>query len=147
MPGVSHSLSYHKLNVSLHHKPVKQKRRTFNQERYDTLEQEVDRLLIAGFIREAMYPDWVSNIVLVKKLNGKCRMCVDFTGLNKSCLKDSFPLPRWTSWLMQQRDMRCLVLWIPSPVTIKSQCTNPIKTKRPSSPIVGYTVIRLCRLV
>ena len=54
----------------------------------------MDRLLAAGFIREAVYPDWVSNIVLVKKSNGKWRMCVDFTDLNKSCPKDSFPLPR-----------------------------------------------------
>lgn len=90
MPGIPPSLSCHKLNVSLHNKPVKQKRRAFNQERYDAIEQEVDRLLAARFIREAVYPDWVSNVVLVKKSNGKWRMCVDFTDLNKSCPQDSF---------------------------------------------------------
>ena len=40
------------------------------------------------------YPEWLANIVLVKKANGKWRMCVDFTDLNKACSKDSFPLPR-----------------------------------------------------
>ena len=25
--------------------------------------------------------------------NGKMRVCIDFTDLNKACLKDSFPLP------------------------------------------------------
>jgi hypothetical protein len=40
------------------------------------------------------YPDWLANVVLVKKSNGKWRMCIDFTDLNKACPKDSFPLPR-----------------------------------------------------
>ena len=40
------------------------------------------------------YPDWLANVVLVKKANGKWRMCVDFTDLNKACPKDSFPLPK-----------------------------------------------------
>ena len=31
---------------------------------------------------------------MVKKVNGKWRMCVDFTDLNKACPKDSYPLPR-----------------------------------------------------
>jgi len=33
-------------------------------------------------------------MVVVKKANGKLRMCMDFTNLNKTCLKDSYPLPR-----------------------------------------------------
>ena len=51
-------------------------------------------MLMAGFIREVYYPNWLANVVLVKKANGKWRMCVDFTNLNKVCSKDSFPLPR-----------------------------------------------------
>ena len=47
-----------------------------------------------GFIQEVYYPNWLTNIILVKKANGKCRMCEDFTNLNKACLKNSFPLPR-----------------------------------------------------
>ena len=54
----------------------------------------VTKLLTAGFIREVCYLDWLANVVLVKKANGKWRMCVDFMDLNKACSKDSFPLPR-----------------------------------------------------
>ncbi|KAL5581058.1 hypothetical protein UlMin_013500 [Ulmus minor] len=55
---------------------------------------EVDKLLKADFIEEANYPDWIANVVLVKKANGNWRVCVDFTDLNRACPKDSFPLPR-----------------------------------------------------
>ena len=40
------------------------------------------------------YPEWLANVVLVKKANGKWKMCVNFTDLNQACPKDSFPLPR-----------------------------------------------------
>ena len=45
------------------------------------------------FIREVYYPGWLANVVRVKKANSKWRMCVNFTDLNKSCPKDSYPLP------------------------------------------------------
>jgi hypothetical protein len=55
---------------------------------------EVKRLLSAGVIREVTYSEWLANTIMVKKANGKWRMCIDFTDLNMACLKDEFPLPR-----------------------------------------------------
>lgn len=43
----------------------------FNQEMYKAIHDEVDKLLKAGFIREVNYPQWVLNVVMVKKANGK----------------------------------------------------------------------------
>ncbi|RVW81425.1 Transposon Ty3-I Gag-Pol polyprotein [Vitis vinifera] len=40
------------------------------------------------------YPDWLANVVVVPKKEGKWRVCVDYTNLNNACPKDSFPLPR-----------------------------------------------------
>jgi hypothetical protein len=55
---------------------------------------KVQRLLDANVIREVKYSEWLPNVVLVLKKNGKMRMCIDFTDLNKACKKDPFPLPR-----------------------------------------------------
>ena len=75
-------------------KPVKQKRRKFTPERVEAIAKEVEKLLKAQFIQEVYYPNWLANVVLVKKPNRKWRMCMDFIDLNKACPKDSFPLPR-----------------------------------------------------
>lgn len=94
MPGIDPLVMVHKLNVDPSYKPIKQRRRTFAPERNQAIAEEVKKLLEAGFIREVDYPEWLANVVLVKKSNNKWRMCVDFIDLNKACLKDSFPLPR-----------------------------------------------------
>ena len=54
----------------------------------------VNKQLTANFIRKVYYPEWLANVVMVKKANEKWKMCVDFMDLNSACLKDSFPLPR-----------------------------------------------------
>jgi hypothetical protein len=64
------------------------------EEKVKAVEAEVRRLQDAQVIREVKYPVWLANTVLVKKKNGKWRMCVDFTDLNKACKKDDFPLER-----------------------------------------------------
>ena len=46
------------------------------------------------FVHEVYYPDWLANVVMVKKANGKWRMCVDLIDLNKACPKDSYSFPR-----------------------------------------------------
>ncbi|KAL5550182.1 hypothetical protein UlMin_000358 [Ulmus minor] len=94
MPGIDPKVIVHRLNIDPSFRPVKQKRRTFNTERYMAINTEVDKLLKANSIREVNYPEWIANVVLVKKANGNWRVCVDFTDLNKACPKDSFPLPR-----------------------------------------------------
>jgi hypothetical protein len=55
---------------------------------------EVKILLSVGVIRVVAYLEWLANTVMVKKSNGKWRMCIDFIDLNKACPKDKFPLPR-----------------------------------------------------
>ncbi|KAF8081582.1 hypothetical protein N665_0877s0001 [Sinapis alba] len=92
-PGIDPAVTAHRLNVDPTYKPIKQKRRKLGPERAKEVNDEVDRLLQAGSIAEVKYPDWFANPVVVKKKNGKWRVCIDFTDLNKACPEDSFPLP------------------------------------------------------
>ena len=58
------------------------------------MKSEVQRLKEARAIKEIYFPEWLANTVVVKKKNGKWRVCVDFTDLNRVCPKDPFPMPK-----------------------------------------------------
>jgi len=92
--GISRDIIEHKLYVNPATRPKKQKLRKMSSEKVEAAKSEVNRLLQAGFIREVNYPTWLANVVMVRKKNGKWRMCTDFTDLNKCCPKDDFPLSR-----------------------------------------------------
>nr|CAD39966.2 OSJNBa0072D08.5 [Oryza sativa Japonica Group] len=94
MPGVPREVIEHRLAVRPGARPVRQKVRRQAPERQAFIREEVARLLEAGFIREVIHPEWLANPVVVPKANGKLRMCIDYTDLNKACPKDPYPLPR-----------------------------------------------------
>jgi hypothetical protein len=94
MPSVPRELAEHSLHVRPDAKPVKQPLRCFAEEKMNAIGEEITRLLIAGFLMEVFYPDWLANPVLVLKKNNTWRMCIDYTSLNKACPKDPFALPR-----------------------------------------------------
>ena len=94
MGEVDPAVITHRLNVNPLFKLVKQKKRSFALERQKAINEEVGKLLQPKAIREVEYLEWFANVVLVKKANGKWRLCIDFTDINRACPKDSFPLPR-----------------------------------------------------
>jgi hypothetical protein len=63
----------------------------FDEEKRRAIGEEIHKLMAAGFIKEVFHPEWLDNPVLVKKKGGKWRMCVDYTGLNKSMSESSLP--------------------------------------------------------
>jgi hypothetical protein len=92
--GVNRDIIEHSLNVDPTIRPRKQKLRKMSDDKVEGARNEVKRLQSAGVIREVTYPKWLANTVMVKKANGRYRMCIDFTYLNKACPKYEFPLPR-----------------------------------------------------
>jgi hypothetical protein len=92
--GVNRDVIEHSLNVDPSFRPRKQRLWKMSDDKAEGAQNEVKRLLSVGVIREVTYLEWLANTVMVKKANGKWRMCVDFIDLNKAYPKDEFPLPR-----------------------------------------------------
>jgi hypothetical protein len=84
----------HKIPLKLGVKPFKKKLRQINPMLLPMIEKEVKKLLDAKIIIPLRYSELVANLVPVRKKNGKIRLCVDFRNLNRSSLKDNYPLPK-----------------------------------------------------
>ena len=73
-------------------KPVRQNERRMNPQLQLLFKAALEKLLQVGFIKPVEITDWVSPMVIVKKKNGKLRVCVDYRKLNACTQKDQFPL-------------------------------------------------------
>ena len=71
MPSIPASIISHHLKVDPERKPIEQRRRVFAPEQNMTIMDEVDKLLVAYFIREVCYLEWLANAIIVKKTNRK----------------------------------------------------------------------------
>ena len=92
--GVPREVIEHHLVVCPHARPAKQKVRKQALERQQFIAEEIKKLEAAGLVRGVLYLTWLANLVAVRKANGKWRLRIDFTDLNKAWPKDPFPLPR-----------------------------------------------------
>jgi hypothetical protein len=92
--GVDRDIIEHTLETDKKIILKKQKLKKMSEEKVKAVEVEVQKLQDAKVTKEVLYPVWLANTVPVKKKNGKRRMCVDFTDLNKACKKDDFPWER-----------------------------------------------------
>ncbi|GJZ96701.1 reverse transcriptase domain-containing protein [Tanacetum coccineum] len=99
MTGVPRHIAKHHLNVREGCSLVRQTKRGQAADRNQAIHEEVGKPVEVGIIKEVHYHDWLSNSVMVKKLDDSWRMCVDFKDLNKACPKDGYPLPE-IDWKM-----------------------------------------------
>lgn len=74
-------------DTPIHYRPYK-----LSIDEKSRVREIVSDLLDKGVIRESQSP-YASPIILVKKRDGKDRMCVDYRALNAITVKDRFPLP------------------------------------------------------
>ena len=67
MPGISREVAEHALKICLGSKPVKQCLCRFDKGKRRTIDEEITKLLAAGFIKEVHRLEWLANPVLVQK--------------------------------------------------------------------------------
>ena len=73
-------------------RPFRQNERMMNSQLQSLVKAELKRLLKVGFIKPMEITDWILPMVLVKKKNGKLRVCVDYRKLNAYIQNDKFSL-------------------------------------------------------
>ena len=69
--GIDPGLACHQLNVNPEAVPRKQPPRPSFKDHAKTIKTEVNKLKQARAIKEIFYPEWLANIVVIKKKNGK----------------------------------------------------------------------------
>lgn len=84
--GVKHHIRLHDQT------PFKERSRPIHPSDREAVKQHLRELLDAGIIRESESP-FASPVVVVKKKNGKIRLCIDFRKLNNRTIKDAYALP------------------------------------------------------
>ena len=68
----------------------------------EQVHKELEQMESGGIISKIDEPTaWCSGIVVIPKANGKIRICVDLTHLNKSVQREIYPLPRIDEILAQ----------------------------------------------
>jgi hypothetical protein len=90
LQGVDRDIIEHVLDMDGRITLKKQNLKKMSEEKIKAVKAEGQRLQDAKVIRKAMYHMWMGNTVPVKRKNGKRRMCVNFTDLNKACKKDDY---------------------------------------------------------
>ena len=55
----------HRLQIDPEHPSVRQKRRKFAPQRNHIINEEIQKLIDIGLVREVQYPDWLPNVVVV----------------------------------------------------------------------------------
>ena len=88
--GIYPEFICHLLNVSPGAMPRRQPPQHSSKEHVEAVKEEVNKLKQARAIKKIFYPKWLANTVVVKKKNGKWRVCVDFTDLIKVCPENPF---------------------------------------------------------
>ena len=75
------------------HQPIRQRPYRTPETVNNVIDEQVNKMLKHKTIQPSQSP-WSSNVVIVRKKDGKPRFCIDYRKLNSITKKDVYPLPR-----------------------------------------------------
>nr|GEW18605.1 reverse transcriptase domain-containing protein [Tanacetum cinerariifolium] len=146
MTGVPKRIIKHSLNDNPLVTSVSQKRRVFFSEKSQAITWEVAEWLKAGIIRPVKYPTWISNPILVKKVDRSWRICIEFKNINAVCPKDYYPLPEIDSKIESAWVSHSSAFMMHTKATTKCRWQKKTKRKPPSTRIKVHTTTQRCHL-
>jgi hypothetical protein len=92
LKGIPLELAQHNIELDITIPPTHQARYKLNPNYVSTFKQDIDKLLVIGFIQFLEEATWLSPIVVVPKKNVKLKICINFRKLNVATNKDPYPL-------------------------------------------------------
>ena len=93
LTGIPREMVEHRISLIPGAMPIRENERKMKLQLQLVVRIELEKLSKARFIKPVEITDWVSPMVLVKKKNGKLRVCMDYRKLNACTQNDHFPLP------------------------------------------------------
>lgn len=93
MRGIHLDTCIHHIYIEENSRPMRQPQRQMNQTLREIVKEELQKQLDVGFIYPISESQWVSSLVIVPQTNEKWCVHTDYRELNKTTLKDNFPLP------------------------------------------------------
>ena len=88
--------------------PIKQPDRRVTPQLVPEIKRQLQAWLRDGVIQQSTSP-YASQMVIIRKKDGKIRLCVDYRALNQKTVRDAFPLPRITETLESLKGARYFI--------------------------------------
>lgn len=139
--------------------PIKQRHYPVSPAVQALIDQELDRMLSMGVIEESNSA-WSSPVVVVKRANGKPRLCLDVRRVNAVTTKDAYPTPIVEGLLSRLSDTRFIsaidlkdAFW---QIGLEEESREKTAFSVPGRPLYQFRVMpfglcnapqRLCRLM
>ena len=131
-----------KLRLDPLHQPVRQKE---GKSLHNWMPSSLTKSTTYGTPREVQYSKWSANVVVIYKKNGKWRVCIDITNLNKSFSKENLLLQHIDKvGLPKGHQLMRFVIVVSG--TTRDSCIQMIRRRFHSWSLRAYIVTNLCLL-